>query len=245
MRTLLRSPDLETTRSYGSMIHDSGRMLLWTLDRVIFTNTMANDEALDRDGLIDVEGLCERLQETFRDRAPAAVPIDVQITEGAQQITGDEDGLRRALEELLDNALKHTSKDGHIELAFTVEGSTRVRISVTDDGPGIPTDEVSRLLLPFQQRETSYTRQEGGAGEAFISSAASSRRTRAISRSGMRRAAAPSSRSPCRATPPRNGNALSRRRRPRPPGPSPRNVPGPCAPAAYSRFRKAAAPRTK
>ncbi len=158
------SPDLETTRSYGSMIHDSGRMLLWTLDRVIFTNTMANDEALDLDGLIDVEGLCERLREAFLDRAPAAASIDVRIGEGAQQITGDEDGLRRALEELLDNALKHTSKDGHIELAFTVEGPTRVRISVTDDGPGIPADEVSRLLLPFQQRETGYTRHEGGAG---------------------------------------------------------------------------------
>jgi signal transduction histidine kinase len=68
--------------------------------------------------------------------------------------------LRRMLANLTDNALRYGKT---AELSVLREGNI-IRLSVADRGPGVPDDELKRMLKPFERLEPSRGRQTGGAG---------------------------------------------------------------------------------
>lgn len=68
--------------------------------------------------------------------------------------------LRRALRNLVGNALRY---GGNARVTLAQEQGEAV-IRVTDDGPGIPDDEIAGLFEPFARREPSRNRTTGGAG---------------------------------------------------------------------------------
>lgn len=73
--------------------------------------------------------------------------------------------LRRALRNLVDNALRYGER-ARIDLrkATRANGGEEVVISIEDDGPGIPEAEISAMLEPFARGEVSRNRSTGGAG---------------------------------------------------------------------------------
>jgi PAS domain S-box-containing protein len=84
------------------------------------------------------------------------------------KLIGDEARFRQILFNLVGNALKFTAK-GAVQLRMTTlspakGGDTRVMLSVTDTGIGIPDDKVDSLFKPFVQVDESYTRSYQGAG---------------------------------------------------------------------------------
>jgi signal transduction histidine kinase len=68
--------------------------------------------------------------------------------------------LRRALCNLIDNALKY----GHRADVRLDAGGDAVRIDVHDTGPGIPEDEMEKVFLPLYRLESSRQRSTGGIG---------------------------------------------------------------------------------
>ena len=68
--------------------------------------------------------------------------------------------LRRALTNLLDNALKY-GKSASASIATTPRGVTMM---ITDQGPGIPETELVRVKEPFYRLEQSRSRDTGGIG---------------------------------------------------------------------------------
>jgi signal transduction histidine kinase len=77
---------------------------------------------------------------------------------------GDAARLQRAVEHLIDNALKFTPEGGTIGVRARVSGSAQFEIGVIDSGPGIPDDALERLFDPFYQVDGSPTRAHGGTG---------------------------------------------------------------------------------
>jgi PAS domain S-box-containing protein len=75
-------------------------------------------------------------------------------------VTGDAQRLRQVVFNLLSNAVKFTRHGGVI---FSVEPATagRIRFSVSDSGPGIATEEQSRLFEPFAQIGDPHQHAEG------------------------------------------------------------------------------------
>ncbi len=64
---------------------------------------------------------------------------------------------------LLGNALKFSPPGGSVEIAIA-EQSGRVRVSVSDSGPGVPAEFRARLFDKFAQADTSDARRRGGSG---------------------------------------------------------------------------------
>jgi signal transduction histidine kinase len=80
---------------------------------------------------------------------------------GHVSLQADARALRRALGNLLTNAVQHATT--HVELACSIDGD-RVVLEVTDDGPGIPADQVHRVFERFVRLDPSRSRDDGGSG---------------------------------------------------------------------------------
>lgn len=107
-------------------------------------------QQIDLDAL--VHSICLDLQELGR-------PVEVQGRIG-QPIEGHSLGLRRALENLIDNALRYGQR------ATVVLGgdASFATVSVQDEGPGIAPDLLERLRQPFERGEASRNASTGGHG---------------------------------------------------------------------------------
>jgi signal transduction histidine kinase len=84
-------------------------------------------------------------------------------------VSGDDKQLKRSLRELLQNALKFTPEDGHVELEYSAnQENKKVYIKVKDDGIGIPGDKLDLIFEPFYEVQnvinhmTSKTEFMGG-----------------------------------------------------------------------------------
>jgi heavy metal sensor kinase len=83
---------------------------------------------------------------------------DVQAT-----VTGDAMALRRALLNLVENALKYTPAGGVVELSVTRDDGHAV-VGVRDTGIGIVAADRERIFDPFVRLDAARTRETGGTG---------------------------------------------------------------------------------
>ncbi|MGB5258917.1 MAG: CHASE domain-containing protein [Gammaproteobacteria bacterium] len=75
----------------------------------------------------------------------------------------DEDRFTQVLTNLLSNAAKYSPRGGQIVVTTHARGDG-VRVSVSDEGPGIPQEFRTRIFEKFTQVDGSDTRQKGGTG---------------------------------------------------------------------------------
>jgi signal transduction histidine kinase len=73
--------------------------------------------------------------------------------------------LRQVLRALLDNALKHTSAGGHVDIDADARGQWAV-VRVTDTGEGIPEQELPKLGTPFYRVDDARQRSSGARSAA-------------------------------------------------------------------------------
>lgn len=90
------------------------------------------------------------------------VETTVSIPDGLT-VTADAALLGRALGNLVRNAAVHAGPRAKVAIA-AAESAGEVRISVTDNGPGVPESEVSRIFEPFYRLDRSRSRDTGGNG---------------------------------------------------------------------------------
>ncbi|MBL8447670.1 MAG: HAMP domain-containing protein [Zoogloeaceae bacterium] len=86
----------------------------------------------------------------------------------AASVEARELALRRALTNLMDNALRYAGDAAPLEIAVE-QGEKTVTVVVADRGPGIPADEVERMKHPFTRLERARTNTKGaGLGLAIV-----------------------------------------------------------------------------
>ena len=78
-------------------------------------------------------------------------------------VMGDHDMLLQALLNLLDNAVDHTTEGGRITVACAAENGSAL-VTVTDDGPGIPQEELERVFDRFYRLGAKRPTDGTGSG---------------------------------------------------------------------------------
>jgi signal transduction histidine kinase len=78
-------------------------------------------------------------------------------------VLGDALALRRALLNLVENAVKYTPSEGQVELSLS-HTDGRAEIAVRDTGLGIDPADAERVFQPFVRLEAARSRDAGGAG---------------------------------------------------------------------------------
>ena len=83
-------------------------------------------------------------------------------------VQGDRQRLKQVLLNLLGNAVKYNRDHGRVELSCQHMPNGRIRISVTDTGPGIAPDKLAMVFTPFERLDAEKTAIEGtGLGLAL------------------------------------------------------------------------------
>jgi signal transduction histidine kinase len=76
---------------------------------------------------------------------------------------GDPRLIERLVVNLVDNALRHNTASGRLEVSAATDAGAAV-LTVTNTGPVVPADQVSRLFQPFQRLDADRTHHGGGLG---------------------------------------------------------------------------------
>ncbi len=82
---------------------------------------------------------------------------------GAAAVPGDAAGLRRALLNLVENAIKYTPAGGTVGLSLAATDGSAALV-VEDTGPGIEPADAERVFQPFVRLDGARARETGGAG---------------------------------------------------------------------------------
>lgn len=85
------------------------------------------------------------------------------LTAGDATVLGDADRLRQVVDNLLNNVRVHTPAGSPAHVEVSVDGE-HVEVSVSDEGPGIDPEVVSRVFERFFRGDPSRSRTQGGAG---------------------------------------------------------------------------------
>jgi two-component system, cell cycle sensor histidine kinase PleC len=155
----------ETYREYARNIYTSGDHLLCIINEILDLSRIEagrydlNEETIR---LTDIAEDCERLVKIRAD-AKALVIVE-DFAPDLPHVWADPRAMRQICLNLLSNALKFTPKGGRITLfvGHTEDGGQFMTVS--DTGPGIPKDEIPRVLQAFGQGSLAHETAEGGTG---------------------------------------------------------------------------------
>ncbi len=165
---LNRSTLNDQQRSYLQSLTQSGDIMMAVVNDILdYSKIVGGDIELE---LIDfdIHRWLESMATTFFNSNDDSVNLILTIDPDLpKMLRGDVTRLQQIISNLLTNAIKFTT-EGSIELKAQKlsldDRQCLIRISVTDTGIGIPSDQIDNILLPFTQAEITTTRKYGGTG---------------------------------------------------------------------------------
>jgi signal transduction histidine kinase len=114
------------------------------------------------DARADLHAVCA---EAVAFMAPIAVNSQKSIAlTGADRpiwVHGHSEALFRAVRNLIENALRHTPKDGAVEIEVSSDGVAQGVVRVLDEGPGVPEAERETIFRRFWRRDRSRPESRG------------------------------------------------------------------------------------
>lgn len=124
-------------------------------------------------GVLHIQPQDHNLLDTVRSTVDAARfrlahnPVYLEAPQGRVQVYADARRVQQIIDNLLDNAAKHSVADGAIYVAIEAE-KTHVTVKVRDEGPGISPEHIDHIFDRFYQTGTDTDRSRGiGLGLAI------------------------------------------------------------------------------
>jgi signal transduction histidine kinase len=165
---LLRQADLPP-RARDSVLHirSEARSLLRLILNLLDISKSEEGRLAPKLGPVALDALCAEIADAFTMRAQAA-RVELKRELLVDSVIADEDLLRRVLENLLDNGLRHAPSGSTLTLSARRNG-TGVELRVADRGRGVPPEQRDKIFEPFVQGSTEalLTRSGRGLGLTF------------------------------------------------------------------------------
>lgn len=141
--------------------------LLWLVQELYDLSMIESGQAILR--AVDVP-LVEVVQETIERMVEIGESKELHIVQTVPEtlvVLADRDQIRRVLINLIHNAIKFSPLGGAIIISAETEGDD-VIVSVTDEGPGVPSEHVERIFERFYQADSARSGGDGtGLGLAI------------------------------------------------------------------------------
>jgi signal transduction histidine kinase len=160
LRTQLEVSDrLGEAAPAADLLTDVGRLSRLVDDLLLLARADEGDPALRLDEAVDLTSIA---QDAAASQVGARIRVVVAGDGSPVWTVGDPVSMRRVVDNLVGNAVRHASTK--VVLSATAPGESTVRLRVSDDGPGIPAADRERVFDRFTRLDNARARDEGGAG---------------------------------------------------------------------------------
>jgi two-component system sensor histidine kinase/response regulator len=167
---LERQNPTETQRDRIHHIVNAGRHLLDLINEVLDISRIEVGRVQ-----LSLEPVCvsDALTETIDLMRPLAAERAIELTPPvrmgtASYVQADHQRFKQVLLNLLANAVKYTPVGGRVTISYGPCANNRLRVLVTDTGPGIPSEKLPRLFTPFDRLGAEQSDVQGtGLGLAL------------------------------------------------------------------------------
>ena len=154
-----------TYKEYAEDIHTSGDHLLNLINEILDLSRIEAERYELHEQSVKLIEIADDCQHLISMRARnKGIEIELIEEQTLSPLWVDERAIRQVCLNLLSNAVKFTPQNGKITMKIgkTEEGGQF--LSVEDTGPGIPKDEIEKVLKPFGQGSLAHETAEGGTG---------------------------------------------------------------------------------
>lgn len=155
--------DREKLRSYFEQILTSGQTLLALLNELLDLAKLEAGKMQFHFTALNLATTVASVVDEFRSLiSEKRIGLDLTVPDERIEITADGERLKQVVRNIIGNALKFSPADSTIRV--TVEaGDAMARVSIVDEGPGIPEDEIDVVFDEFVQSSRTNT-GAGGTG---------------------------------------------------------------------------------
>jgi len=160
-------PEADRARFVGNIVRETQR-IQELVDRMMELTSLESRRALDQTAPVDLRALLDELV-TSAQASAAARGVRVELRAGeAASVDGDAFLLRRALANLVDNAIDFSPRGGVVALALQRRGRS-VDATVQDQGPGIPEYAEAKVFEKFYSLARPHSNKKStGLGLSFV-----------------------------------------------------------------------------
>lgn len=152
-------------KDYLGDIHASGQHLLKLINEILDLSRIEAGKRELKEELVNLVAIAEEARGLLNLKArQKSIEITEVYDETLPKIIVDEQAIRQVVLNLVSNAIKFTPSGGEIIIKVGKTQSGGQYISVRDDGPGIPEDEIPIVLSAFGQGSVSIKNAEQGTG---------------------------------------------------------------------------------
>ena len=152
-------------REYAGNIYTSGNHLLQLINEILDLSRIEAGRYDLHEETIRLTDIAEDCQRLVKIRAEAkGLQLVEDFEDDLAQVWADPRALRQIVLNLLSNALKFTPKGGRVTLSVANTPDGGQILTVRDTGPGIPKDEIPKVLQAFGQGSLAHESAEGGTG---------------------------------------------------------------------------------
>ena len=151
--------------NYAKDIFDSGTHLLELLSDILDLSRIEAGH-MDRDEtMVDMADIVFECISLLRARAKeCGVDIQTHAPDRGPKLMADRTQAKQIVLNLLSNAIKYTTAGTTIDIHLGLEASGELALRIIDQGPGIPVEDIERILEPFTRLEGTHTSRVEGSG---------------------------------------------------------------------------------
>lgn len=150
-------------RAHLETIREQSRILAGIVDDLrTISLAEAGDLPLELTA-VELSEVAGRAARAFAARADLAGLSLLNEVPSGSVVTADRDCVAQVLAAYLDNAVRHTPRDGSIRISAERRPG-RIRLTVTDTGPGVPAEAIGHLFDRFYRVDDARDRSSGTSG---------------------------------------------------------------------------------
>lgn len=151
--------------AYARDINDSGQHLLRIINEVLDLSKLEAAKMELSEEVVQVRRVLRSCLALMAERAQrGGVEIELSPPDADLFLLADELRLKQIVINLLGNAVKFTPAGGRVSVHAHREEAAGFRLIVADTGIGIASEDIPRIMRPFEQVETTLSRRHAGTG---------------------------------------------------------------------------------
>jgi two-component system phosphate regulon sensor histidine kinase PhoR len=156
--------DPEASRRFLGIIARQSDRLAAIIEDLLYLSRLEYEDRQIAQQPVDLRGVIERSVANFEHAARARdIRIRVEIEARRRWALGDSSLLSRAVDNLIDNAIKYSHTNGRVDVTLRETGD-ELHIAVRDHGIGIADEHLARISERFYRVDTARSREMGGTG---------------------------------------------------------------------------------